>query len=80
MKHLDQAKSVAQAVIYKKGRAAATLTRHPSMGVVFSYLPSYLSGGGPAMLKTPRGSYDAALRQQDVERNQEVEVGHRHFG
>ena len=52
MKHLDQAKSVAQAVIYKKGRAAATLTRHPSMGVVFSYLPSYLTGGGPAIAST----------------------------
>ena len=52
MKDLAQAKSLAQAVIYKKGRAAATLTRHPSLGVVFSYLPSYLSGGGPAIAST----------------------------
>lgn len=52
MMQLDQAKSVTQAVIYKKGHAAGTLTRHPSMGVVFAYLPSYLSGGGPAIAST----------------------------
>lgn len=52
MKNLEQAKTIAQAVIYKKGRAAATLTRHPSVGVVFSYLPSYLSTGGPAIAST----------------------------
>lgn len=52
MKNLEDAKAVTQAVIYKKGRAAATLTRHPSMGVVFSYLPGYLVDGGPAIAST----------------------------
>ncbi|WP_207343390.1 HipA domain-containing protein [Arthrobacter sp. E3] len=52
MKDFAQAKSIAQAVIYKKGRAAATLTRHPSLGVIFTYLPGYLSGGGPAIAST----------------------------
>ncbi|MFQ4148369.1 HipA domain-containing protein [Arthrobacter sp. LAPM80] len=52
MKNLEYAKSTTQAVIYKKGRAAATLTRSPSLGVVFSYLPGYLSAGGPAIAST----------------------------
>lgn len=52
MKNLEYAKAVTEAVIFKKGRAAATLTRHPSMGVVFSYLPAYLSDGGPAIAST----------------------------
>lgn len=52
MKNLEYAKTVTEAVIFKKGRPAATLTRHPSMGVVFSYLPAYLSDGGPAIAST----------------------------
>ena len=52
MRDLQYAKSVTQAVVFKKGRAAATLTRHPSLGVVFSYLPAYLSDGGPAIAST----------------------------
>lgn len=52
MKDLDFAKNVTQAVVYKKGRAAATLTRHPSIGVVFSYLPGYLSDRAPAISST----------------------------
>ncbi|AIY01985.1 hypothetical protein ART_2386 [Arthrobacter sp. PAMC 25486] len=52
MKNLEYAKTVTEAVIYKKGRAAATLTRHPSMGVVFAYRPAYLSDGGPAIAST----------------------------
>lgn len=52
MKNLDDAKSVTHATIYKKGRPAATLTRHPGMGVVFSYLPSYLNDGGPSIAST----------------------------
>lgn len=52
MKNLDFAKNVTRATIYKKGRAAATLTRHPSMGVVFCYLPGYLIDAGPAIAST----------------------------
>lgn len=52
MREPDFAKNVTQAVVYKKGRAAATLTRNPSMGVVFSYLPGYLSDGAPAIAST----------------------------
>ncbi len=52
MKELDFAKNVTQAVVYKKGRAAATMTRNPSTGVVFSYLPGYLSDGAPAIAST----------------------------
>ena len=52
MKDLQSAKTVTQAVVYKRGRAAATLTRHPSLGVVFTYLPAYLSDGGPAIAST----------------------------
>ena len=52
MKNLESAKSVTQAIIYKKGQAAATLTRNPSLGVVFSYLPSYLKDGGPSIAST----------------------------
>lgn len=52
MKNPEDAKTVSQAVIYKKGQAAATLTRYPSLGVVFSYLPGYLSDGGTAIAST----------------------------
>lgn len=52
MKNLEYAKTVTQAVIYKKGRAAATLTRSPGLGVVFSYLSGYLHAGGPAIAST----------------------------
>ncbi len=52
MKNLEYAKNVTKALIYKRGRPAATLTRHPSMGVVFSYLPGYLNDGGPAIAST----------------------------
>lgn len=52
MRSPEDAKNVNQAVVYKRGRAAATLTRHPSMGVVFSYLPGYLSDGAPAIAST----------------------------
>ncbi len=52
MKNLEYAKAVTDAVIYKKGRPAATLTRHPGLGVVFAYLPEYLSNGGPAIAST----------------------------
>lgn len=52
MNNLDFAKSVTKAVIYKRGRAAATLSRHASIGVVFSYLPAYLHDGGPAIAST----------------------------
>lgn len=47
MKNLEYAKNVTQAVIYKKGRAAATLTRSPGLGVVFSYLSGYLHAAAP---------------------------------
>ncbi|MFC8302888.1 type II toxin-antitoxin system HipA family toxin [Specibacter sp. NPDC057265] len=52
MREPESAKHVTQAVVYKKGRAAATLTRNPSLGVVFSYLPGYLSDGAPAIAST----------------------------
>jgi serine/threonine-protein kinase HipA len=52
VKNPEDAKKIHQAVVYKKGRAAATLTRHARSGVVFSYLPHYLSSGGPAIAST----------------------------
>lgn len=52
MKNPEDAKKIHHAVVYKQGRAAATLTRHARAGVVFSYLPSYLSSGGPAIAST----------------------------
>ncbi|MCU6480734.1 type II toxin-antitoxin system HipA family toxin [Arthrobacter sp. A2-55] len=52
MKNPEDAKRIHHAVVYKKGRAAATLTRHAGVGVVFSYLPAYLSSGGPAIAST----------------------------
>lgn len=48
----EDAKKVHHATVYKKGRAAATLTRHARTGVVFSYLPNYLSSGGVAIAST----------------------------
>ncbi|ALE04415.1 hypothetical protein AL755_01635 (plasmid) [Arthrobacter sp. ERGS1:01] len=52
MKNPEDAKKIHQAVVYKRGRAAATLTRHARTGVVFAYLPQYLSSGGPAIAST----------------------------
>ncbi|MGN5735003.1 type II toxin-antitoxin system HipA family toxin [Arthrobacter psychrochitiniphilus] len=52
MKSLDFAKSVTQATIYKRGMAAATLTRQAGLGVVFAYLPEYLKSGGPGIAST----------------------------
>lgn len=52
MKNLEDAKKVQQALVYKSGRAAATITRNPGSGVVFAYLPAYLSSGGPAIAST----------------------------
>ncbi|MGO4384678.1 type II toxin-antitoxin system HipA family toxin [Specibacter sp. RAF43] len=52
MINLEDAKKIQQAVVYKNGLAAATLTRHASAGVVFSYLPRYLSAGGTAVAST----------------------------
>ncbi len=52
MKNPEDAKRIHHAVVYKKGRAAASLIRHAHTGVVFSYLPSYLSSGGPAIAST----------------------------
>ncbi|GAA4661421.1 type II toxin-antitoxin system HipA family toxin [Arthrobacter cryoconiti] len=52
MKNFEDAKKVHHAVVYKSGRPAATLTRHAGTGVVFAYLPAYLSSGGPAIAST----------------------------
>ncbi|WP_171814352.1 type II toxin-antitoxin system HipA family toxin [Arthrobacter dokdonensis] len=52
MKNPEDAKKIHHAVVYKQGRPAATLVRQARDGVVFSYLPNYLSTGGPAIAAT----------------------------
>jgi len=52
VRNFEEAKSVQQALVYKRGRPAATITRNPGAGVVFAYLPQYLSSGGPAIAST----------------------------
>lgn len=52
MENPEDAKKIHQAVVYKKDKAAAVLTRHPGTGVVFSYLPAYLSAGGRPIAST----------------------------
>lgn len=52
MKNLEYAKAVTRAVVYKRGVAAATLSRQAGLGVVFAYLPEYLKAGGPSIAST----------------------------
>lgn len=52
MRNLEDAKKVSNAVVFKNGRAAASLVRSAGTGVVFSYLPKYLSDGGRAIAST----------------------------
>jgi serine/threonine-protein kinase HipA len=48
---LQELTGVDRAVVYKKGRPAARLTRSAD-GVAFSYLPEYLGEGGPPIATT----------------------------